>query len=60
MTVEKVMEIERRMDFRRQIKDADWDAQYQARMRILNMQRKIGANGQVILKRRKVEVMYAR
>jgi hypothetical protein len=60
MTVEKVMEIERRMDFRRQIKDADWDAQYQSRMRILNMQRKIGANGQVILKRRKVEVMYAR
>ena len=49
--MEKVMEIERKMDMRRQIKDADWDAQYQARMRVLNAQRKVGINGQVVLKR---------
>jgi hypothetical protein len=47
----ELMEIEQRMDMRRQIKDAEWDAQYQARMRVLNAQRKVGVNGKIILKR---------
>jgi hypothetical protein len=53
------MEMEMDIDERRELqfqmnrmfRDAEWEKKYEEKMRAFNSQRRVGANGQVVLKR---------
>jgi hypothetical protein len=42
---------ELRFEMNRMFRDADWDAKYEAKMRILNAQKRVGLNGNIYIKR---------
>jgi len=49
MDIDERRELQFQMN--RMFRDAEWEKKYEEKMRAFNSQRRVGANGQVVLKR---------